>query len=560
MREGRAALAVVGRALASRHVDSGRWRALMAFGPGALGYGPPWAELEFLLIADRYGPGIRCIRDRVAGRAALLIAADRRVMEEDVRKALVGDLLADKLLVPYVPLLGADYLRSLELQLKARLAHELLLDLVSNFPRFATELLLDPRYFLYETVARMGRLMPLSAYMFANVLARGRDRARYEPIIMHGFKRALRLLARDGWVELRDGLARPTAKLVKARRRTLISNVIWRLRGAIRSLGRYMTKAISGIARTYVLEKEVFHERLGVRAPVSPLSGLPRPEDFLLVRTSVGLRPALKEIAIRELAEALGPVGAEDDVLMTEIGGSLNVVYLVSVRSERGTTRFVLKRFRNWDNLKWLTIRFWALGAKRFAISGRERLKRELVMCRTLREAGFPVPRIFHVSLKENSLLEEFVEGANLGTLMKEFLFAETKSREVLGFLASTGELVARVHAAGFTIGDCKPENVIIGPDGRPNLVDLEQAAKGGDRAWDVAEFLYYSGHYVPSVASAEPFEQVARSFLKGYLEGGGDRDAVRKARSVRFARVFSIFTPAQVIEVIDRVCEEEAA
>ena len=553
-------LAKAGRFLASKHVRPSRWKALMAFGPRALGYGGPWADMEFLLVAERFGPGVRCLREEVDGQKALLIVVDARALEEDVRKAIMGDLLADKLLVPYLPITGADYLRELEVELKARLALELLLDLASNFPRFATELLVDPRYFFYEAVVRMSRFMPLSAYMFANVLARRPDREVHEPVIMEGFREALRGLARQGWLRLQDGLVRPTKRLVRARRKLFLTNFLWRLRRAARGLGRYTAKALTGLAKTYELEKVVFHRRLGLEGSVNPLAALPRPEDFLLLRTSMGLVPALKEVAFREVAEALGPVGPGDDVVMSEIGGSLNVVYLVAVRSERGTVRFVLKKFRNWDNLKWLTIRFWALGAKSFAISGRERLKREYVMCRTLREKGFPVPRVLHVDLRENTLLEEFVEGANLGNLMKEFLFGEAKGEGVLAFLARTGELVARVHSAGFTVGDCKPENVIIGSDGRPNLVDLEQAARGGDRAWDIAEFLFYSGHYVPSVASAEPFELMARAFVRGYLEGGGDKEAVRKAPSVRFARVFSIFTPAQVIEAIDRVGEEEAA
>ncbi len=552
---GRGWLERVAKIAASRQVGAGAWRALMAFGPRALGYGAPSDELEVLLVASRFGPRVKCAEEEALGISVFLIITDEKVLERDVKAGVLGELLADKLLVPYVPVEGADFLSKLEVELKERLARELLLDLASNFPKFAPEIYVDPRYFLYETITRMARTMPSSTYMFANVLARQADRAKYEPMIMEGFRRALRALESEGLVVLEDGLVRPTARLLKRARRGLLASAAWAVKGALRSLGKYTTKVLVGVTRPYLLEEEAFYRRFSLGARINPLRALPRPEDFLLLKTSVGFVPALREVALEEIARAVGPVGPRDDVLVSEIGGSLNVVYLVAIRSEEGTVRFVVKRFRNWDNLKWFSIRLWALGAKRFVISGRERLRREYTMCRKLEEMGFPVPRIFHVDLKSNTLVEEFIEGANLSDLIRAFSFGEADEGEVLGLLEEAGRLVAEVHRAGVALGDCKPENMIVGREGRLFIVDLEQASEGGDMAWDVAEFLYYTGHYIPSVASAEPFKLMAKAFVEGYLRAGGSPELVRKAPSARFARVFSILTPSHVIEAIYEVC-----
>ncbi|MEV7021969.1 hypothetical protein [Kitasatospora sp. NPDC093558] len=51
--------------------------------------------------------------------------------------------------------------------------------------------------------------------------------------------------------------------------------------------------------------------------------------------------------------------------------------------------------------------------------------------------------------------------------------------RQVAGSLA---EAVAAVHAAGWVLCDLSPGNVIVGPDGRCRLIDLELAARPGDR------------------------------------------------------------------------------
>jgi len=546
----------ISRAICSKHVRREDWVALMAFGP--LLHGQGGRDLSLILVTRRSDPRVRCLREHYRDHDVFLAVVGKRVFERDIRRGVLGELLADKLLIPYLALEGKDYLSRMELELKRRLVIELLLDVASSFPEFASEIFIEPRYFMYEIIYRMGRLMPSSAYMFANLLSTPRDRMQNEPRMLLGFISALRELAARGLVVEAGGFFRITPKLIRRAHRALASGFLWRVKGVFRSLSRYALKALSGLAQPYLSEKEFFQGKFGSKACMSPLHAIPRPEEFLLIQTSLGLRPAFREAALEEIARAIGTVGPRDDIEVSEIGGSLNLVYLVSVRSEEGTVRLVVKRFRNWNNLKWLSLRLWTLGVKKFAISGRERLKREYTMSKFLHEEGFPVPRIFHVDLRTNSLVQEFMEGDRLSEVIKAFLFGEEELRRVEALVEKAGRLLARIHELGVSVGDYKPENVIVRPGDQLGLVDLEQATRDGDKAWDVAEFLYYSGHYVPSVSTAEPFESLVRAFVRGYLGAGGSPSTVGKAPSAKFARVFSIFTPPQVMEAIDRVCGDE--
>ena len=63
--------------------------------------------------------------------------------------------------------------------------------------------------------------------------------------------------------------------------------------------------------------------------------------------------------------------------------------------------------------------------------------------------------------------------------------------------LAGSAKLFAHVHAHDVSLGDTKPDNVLIKKDGTIFLIDFEQATKDGDKAWDIAVFLYYCGHYL---------------------------------------------------------------
>ena len=113
------------------------------------------------------------------------------------------------------------------------------------------------------------------------------------------------------------------------------------------------------------------------------------------------------------------------------------------------------------------------------------------------------------------------------------------------------------MHKHNVALGDTKPENVIVKPDGAIFLLDFEQAAHGGDKAWDVAEFLYYAGHYLPPLSGNNTAEAIARAFIRGYLNGGGDVNTIKKAGAPKYTRVFSVFTLPDVILAMSNVCKK---
>jgi thiamine kinase-like enzyme len=105
-------------------------------------------------------------------------------------------------------------------------------------------------------------------------------------------------------------------------------------------------------------------------------------------------------------------------------------------------------------------------------------------------------------------------------------------------------------------LGDTKPENVIIDQTGKICLIDFEQASTEGDKAWDVAEFLYYSGHYLSPLRGNGDIQAFAKAFIDGYLEAGGDPAVIRRASAPIYMRVFSVFTMRKVILAISDTCK----
>ena len=79
-------------------------------------------------------------------------------------------------------------------------------------------------------------------------------------------------------------------------------------------------------------------------------------------------------------------------------------------------------------------------------------------------------------------LVLDLVRGETLGQFIRE----RHDWREVVAIFVQAARGLAAVHDAGFTHGDVKPDNILIGVDGRVQIADLGRArAVGPDRLAD---------------------------------------------------------------------------
>jgi len=113
---------------------------------------------------------------------------------------------------------------------------------------------------------------------------------------------------------------------------------------------------------------------------------------------------------------------------------------------------------------------------------------------------------------------------------------------------------MAGAHQLEAALGDTKPENFLVEKNGDVTLVDLEQARYRGDYSWDLAEFLFYSGHYWLSYNKT--LAAFLDSFIKGYREQGS-ANTVRAAASPRYVRVFSVWTPPNILHHVRKKLTE---
>jgi len=199
----------------------------------------------------------------------------------------------------------------------------------------------------------------------------------------------------------------------------------------------------------------------------------------------------------------------------------------------------------------------WSLGTKSFAVLGIKRLEREYAINQFLHSKGICVPKTLYVSPQERLVFKEFVEGENFSEIVKEMLSSKKETLAEVGLIREIGRKIAEIHKLGVSLGDCKPENILLTKNGELCFVDLEQATRDGDQSWDIAEFLYYSGHYVPPISTSEAIELITREFIESYLEAGGKKETIKNAGSPKYTKVFSIFTLPHITLTISNICKK---
>jgi len=227
--------------------------------------------------------------------------------------------------------------------------------------------------------------------------------------------------------------------------------------------------------------------------------------------------------------------------------------------AENGAERkLVVKVFKDWYGWKWFPLTLWALGTRGFTILGKARLEREYALNMFLSNHGINVPKIIYISPREKLLFQEHIEGVSISEIIRRLYRIknnECERSKLLKVIRYVGREIAKIHNLGVSLGDCKPENIILAPSEKIFFVDLEQAEIGGNQAWDISEFLHYSGHYA-LLPPLNVVSDIVREFIYGYLEANGKIGNIKKALSPRYVKVFSFFTPPHVIFTISNTCK----
>ena len=513
--------------------------------------------LELLVIIRNFQPRLLSYFKIIGNRTFLAFAVDEWIFERDIDRGFLGESIGGKLVFPHKALLGEGYLHQKEVSLKKRLIQESLENLVFSFPELANSMKIQPLYFLYEVLLNRIRVFPLLAYDMPDLMeCLHQDEAQ----ALEGYNEALTELATQGKIKLsNDYVTIPKSFIAKCQDPKV--KIINLSKNAPRRLFSSFFGVLPQLMSLVSQNTEAFLriQKLNWRSPIIPTCTVVDPQKYVFFPTAQGLVSLADKVDVKSFAQKMLTAGRGEDIEVEPFGGVLNDVYLIKAHAEGVETKVLAKRFKDWSGFKWFPLTLWSFGARSFAVSAQARLAKEIASSEFLRNEGFNVPKILHVSNAERLIFMEFIEAESLGLAIKRIATAKNGENNDadLAKVGKAGEILAQVHARNMSLGDTKPENMLVKPDGAIFLIDFEQATRGGDKAWDVAVFLYFSGHYIQLFDGNAKAEAIAKAFIDGYLRGGGEAADVRKAGLPKYTRVFRVFTMPATIKAISNVCKK---
>jgi len=527
--------------------------AVCLYGPWVCGYADEKTDINLLLVLDSFTLRVNTYFESVDGVNVSILTVNRLDFERDVRGGWLGEFFAEKVTAPYEPLKNGEYLRLSEVKIKKRIVSELLKNLILEFPESSHEFLIKKEYFMYEVMMRRARLFPSLTYSFLNMLRKKLRRKNVEAI-MDGYLKALDELAKEKLVFYSDCYIKITRSHIDAVKRRK-SRLPLFLKSIQRIALPHLLSLYSKTVSSLIQDQRIFMENHRKVNSGGLVSRLEDPKRYVLLPTPLGPVSLSDKSDIEDVARKIIPGSELSKMKIKHVGGVLNDVYFLTLTKNGKEQNFVVKQFRDWSNLKWLPLTLWSFGTTSFAVLGQSRMEKEYAINTFLHSKGFPVPKIFYISHQNRLIFEEFIEGKELVETIKR-IFSSNKTADDIALVKEVGRKTAEAHSLGVSLGDCKPENFIVTED-QVFFLDLEQATRDGNQAWDIAEFLYYSGHYSPPISSTNAASLIARNFIEGYLEAGGKKETVKKVASARYTKVFSVFTPPHVLIAISNLCQK---
>ncbi|MBN1244260.1 Kae1-associated serine/threonine protein kinase [Candidatus Bathyarchaeota archaeon] len=520
------------------------------------------ATLETVLVIRDFQPRLMSYAKIVGGRSIIFFAVDQWVFERDIDRGFLGEALAGTLIFPHTALLGKEYLHKQEILLKKRLILELLENLVLSFPELSHRLHIKPKYFMYEVMLNRVRIFPPLAYGLSNFMNGVAPKKEVE-MVFRGYMEALKQLEQEKKIVVSEGYVMVPKKFVVESKnpKVRLTNIS---KNAPRTLFTSVLAAFPQLLNFFSQNTKALlkFQKFTVKREADLARRFVDPQKYVFVPTAEGLVSLADRLDIETFARKMLLNDEKAKIEFEPVGGVLNDVYLIKAYPNGVEKKVLVKRFKDWSSFKWFPLSLWSFGARNFAVLGRSRLEKECAISEFLRCEGINVPKILHVSHNERLVFMEYIEGENLSNAIKRIATAKSreKAEKELTKIERVGAIFAQVHALNVTLGDTKPENVIFDLDDRVYLLDFEQASHDGDKAWDVAVFLYYAGHYLQPLYSNGKAEAIAKAFVSGYLKGGGDVNVIKKAGNSKYTRIFSVFTMPSIMSAISNVCKKTEA
>ena len=528
------------RSVATSMVDSSNIAALAAYGSKVAGYSRPDSDYDLIIISKRFRDGIR-YKYIEAPVAASALIVDEHLLIQDAQSSYLGEFVVGRLLNVYEPIINPELFAKVELDYKQRVVIEALIELSEDYGTFCRHFIVPYDYFLFEKLSKRASIYPPALYSYVQTYSCGSG-TENRNLSMECFASAAESLAGRGLLASTANGVVMDPERMKGDAFTKVQSIFSL---TARGLTQYAVHGYAGRVGLSVYRREAESKLKRMRETPRPLRELEKPRSLLKLEEGVVIPDA--SLLEKELAGLLG--FATYTAKERELGDPYSTTRVLTFSDGVRESAVVVKSYSDVRSLKWALLGIWAAAANKFSMTPMARLDREYAMTRNLRKNGILVPAILAVAPGERIIVKEFVSGPTLSTVIDGLMKGYQEGMENV---SSYADLMAKVHGAGMALGDAKASNVVVSSHGL-YLTDLEQSVPGGDMAWDLAEFLYYTAKLS---TREEAMKKVAAAFLESYA-ATGSRETLARAKSPKYYRPFQPFVVPGMAHMLRNLMEE---
>ena len=509
--------------------------ALCAYGSRVAGYAREDSDYNVIIVGKDFKEGVKLTQNQGPIQTSALIV-DEPVLHEEATKSSSKEFVVGRFLNVYEPIINGELFRSVEIGYKKRIIAEELIEIQSEYGSFSSNLILPFEYFLFDKLHKRTGVYPDAINSIASTYSCANRKENLE-FSVRGFREAAELLASSKMIER----THDSVRIVPGGVRTnVLSKIATLLSPSKEGTSQPTGKGYDVLAGTGVVGAKTRAKTRSKSGLVESPVELERPKKLLRLQEGVVFDDASK--ISEELARMSGFQGAYT-FKEKKKGKVYTSTQLLEISSHGKRANYILKSFPDLKAVKWVLLNLWAFTGKKFNMTPFARLQREYEGTKRLRKLGIGTHRIVGIALDQKILVTKYIEGAPLSKFVENITGGKSTDTKHVEKYART---LARLHRAGLVYGDTKAENAFV-CKGEICLFDLEQTMENGDKAWDLAEFLYFSGR---GAVKEEGMKLVADSFLASYRKENGVR-TIAKAKSARYLVPFQPFLAPGMTRVI---------
>ncbi len=173
----------------------------------------------------------------------------------------------------------------------------------------------------------------------------------------------------------------------------------------------------------------------------------------------------------------------------------------------------------------------------------KERITAELDCAQKMKEVRVKMPQIVHVDLQHDSIFTKFVQGKNVGGVVRQIRKQKLVENWQIRLFEEIGRGLAEINLKlKIAHGDTFPVNWMYQEKGGILfLTDWETAGKG-DPAWDLAHLIYGIGAELGNDRETLVlFDRIFQAIIKGYEEIDVNRKVVKRFASYWMQHALSV-------------------